>query len=784
MAEVMTTIAPRDVAVVCASVLEALKFEGELDLKGHSNGGRWGGILLSDWDNAIHVLLELVIDRPSIDSDHCVARLMHQVMTILNDAGVLRAAVVRPVMSHGEDTLRLNALALMVLFRRLRASPHEWPLVRSVASSCWDAYLPAGGQGPAVAWDELANGSDFAAAACEEECRETAYIQRQSASDTQGGCRRLIQELRGFVLLATLPEDRRVRPNARLTRAKRALFEQLTGIDNSRSDRCDWPPFAYFEPANILIRHLHFVASRVLGAGNIAYDDSLLLSNASFNGLLPSGEAFERVLHTLGTVAQVKDITGATGLLAVPLRNLGAAKAESWQAFLHTTRGPIGETMGLYCHLAIATGMAVTALNRYAAARPIGLDATASLGRSTEESLRLLRTLRLDLHGRLRGLAFCPFGLQNEVVLRCWLLCEKLFAQLGEVADPIPAHEVLGGVDYLLSCRAPNGLFHQRYRTNELDEGESTATSVCLGTLSRFARWLERKRHSISAFHGEDAERLADLQRSLAIALQAGAEALLELQHESGGFPTFAKTEREKHGLLATGEGPGAQRYLLYDAPGADIVGWCLEGLSELKSGADEVPLVDLPPRLQRDIDGAMAAAVAWLRRDFHPRAGWWARYGGGYIIGTALALRGLRVAGVPYTDPMVRRAAELLVSSQNNDGGWDQSVDADDPLFNSEPQQVAMRGDATSSHPTLTAWAIMALLDAGHPPHHKVVLGAVQYLLSSSTRSVDGWDTDRAVHSVMRGWYYVDVLQTRLRPVEALLRWALASHDTQSKRC
>ncbi|HVZ31481.1 MAG TPA: hypothetical protein VG963_03600 [Polyangiaceae bacterium] len=758
-------IDPIAVARRCASVLGAEPFTPEPGLSGEPIGGHWGGILLSDWDAAIHLILELVIDRPPKAGIWELELLTDQVMPILEAAGMLRATGAIPQRSCDADTMRVNSLALMVLFRRAATLERRYTALQGVAKACWDALVascPAGpGSGGAV---EMLD-------AVREELERTRPFRHRGkvpARPTRAQLGRLCQELRGFVLLAALPDTSEVAMP--MARAKRALFEELTSRDASESEACDWPPFESFEDANILIRHLHFLASRALGAGNLGYDESLQLSEPVFNGLVPSGEGVKRLFHTLGTVAQLKDIAGAAGLVGIPRENLTSSKAESWATFLHDTRGPLDETRGLYCHLAIATGMAVTALNRYAAARPLAPARRNELRRSTKESVEWFRTLRLR-DPRFRALAFCPYVLQNDVVLRCWLLCEQL-----REPQRLRSQNILDAVRYQLSCQAPNGLFHQRYRTNELDEGESTATSVCLCSLSGFARWL-RKEAPAAWFDNEEARQ--SLQRELAYALQFSAEALLEIQNESGGFPTFARTEREKHGLLAAGEGPGAQAYLLYDAPGADIVGWCLEGLCELKSGAPEVPLMQLPRSLQQGIDRSVALAVDWLRRDFHPRAGWWARYGGGYIIGTALALRGLRLAGVPSNDPIVQRAAELFIQAQNSAGGWDQDVRADDPAFNSHPEKIAMRGkNRESSHPTLTAWAIMGLLDAGLSPRNPILQRGVEHLLELAGEGARGWQTETAVHSVMRGWYYVDPLQTRLRPAEALLRWASASQQ------
>jgi hypothetical protein len=776
----MSAIAPRDVARLCASVLDAQPFEEEQDIKGDPMGGHWGGVLQSDWDSAIHVVLELLIDRPPGAGDTGVIGLMAHVKQILTrpsvELRILHPDLERPASEYGDaDTLRINLFAVMVLLRRMSLG-RQWSCVQHCAQDCWDLFSPAPARTGRLAWpgniqpgQRRDSGWIDLVQATRDELHDTKRFARrhsESSRVNESQRARLVQELRGFVLLSALPDDGASNTDPRLGRAKRALYEQLTGVEPSGCMSCDWPPFEYFEGANILIRHLHFLASRVFGAGNVTYDSALQFSNALFDGLVPSGASVKRLFHALGTVPQLKDIAGAAGLMAMPRRNLTSSKASTWKAHLHETRGPVSETRGLYCHMALATGMAVAALDRYAGVRPLDATEPAKLRQSTNDSLRALRALRLSCGDHVQGLAFAPHAIYNEVVLRCWLLSQ----QQGAAQCILGIAKLSSGVRYILSCQDDNGLFQQRYRTNERDEGESTATGVCLRSLACFARWLRRD----LVIEGEP---VRQLQRDLAHALRCGVEALLELQNDSGGFPTFAKTEREKHGLLATREGPGVQEYLLYDTPAADIVGWCLEGLCEFKSGAKEVPMLQLSPPLQRDIDRAIALAVGWLRRDFHPRAGWWARYGGGYVTGTALALRGLRVAGVPSSDPIFRCAASLLLSAQNA-GGWDQDSQADDPAFNARPELVAMRGDPNRAHPTITAFGLMGLLDAGLHPRDPAVLDAVKRLVAMASEDGGLWHTDHAVHSFMRGWYYVDELQTQLKPVEALLRWAIAEGE------
>jgi hypothetical protein len=254
----------------------------------------------------------------------------------------------------------------------------------------------------------------------------------------------------------------------------------------------------------------------------------------------------------------------------------------------------------------------------------------------------------------------------------------------------------------------------------------------------------------------------------------------LNVQNSSGGFATFARTEREKQGLLGTAEGPGAQQMSLFDAPAADSTSWAIQGLSALGSRAARrrpAPFVRLRKSVLNDIDQAIERGLGWLRRDFHVDAGWWARYGGGYVAGTRFGVEAFRRAGASPKDPVVTRAAYLLKRAQNPDGGWGQTPDADDPKHNKHPGRVAMVG---RSDPELTGHAISGLLDAVTLPTDESVLRGIQYLLDAAPRAEGddgkplGFRPIGTPHTFMRGWNYKDQAHTDLIPTEALLRFYL----------
>jgi squalene-hopene/tetraprenyl-beta-curcumene cyclase len=65
---------------------------------------------------------------------------------------------------------------------------------------------------------------------------------------------------------------------------------------------------------------------------------------------------------------------------------------------------------------------------------------------------------------------------------------------------------------------------------------------------------------------------------------------------------------------------------------------------------------------------------VEYLKRTQEADGSWYGRWGVDYIYGTFLALRGLRAAGESDREAFILRAGEWLRSIQNADGGWGES--------------------------------------------------------------------------------------------------------------
>jgi squalene-hopene/tetraprenyl-beta-curcumene cyclase len=68
---------------------------------------------------------------------------------------------------------------------------------------------------------------------------------------------------------------------------------------------------------------------------------------------------------------------------------------------------------------------------------------------------------------------------------------------------------------------------------------------------------------------------------------------------------------------------------------------------------------------------------IKFLRESVEADGSWYGRWGVDYIYGTYLALRGLRASGEDDREAHILRAGEWLRAIQNADGGWGESCES-----------------------------------------------------------------------------------------------------------
>ena len=137
------------------------------------------------------------------------------------------------------------------------------------------------------------------------------------------------------------------------------------------------------------------------------------------------------------------------------------------------------------------------------------------------------------------------------------------------------------------------------------------------------------------------------------------------------------------------------------------------------------------PSVLRKPLGKAIEDARRFLLDSQNQDGTWEAAWGVRYIYATMFGVRGLLAAGVPRTDPRIRRACEWLLTHQRADGGWGERQSSA-----SLPEYVA--ADASSS--VQTAWALITLAEAGEPDEQALARAAA-YLDAEQLDSGEGPD-------------------------------------------
>jgi len=182
------------------------------------------------------------------------------------------------------------------------------------------------------------------------------------------------------------------------------------------------------------------------------------------------------------------------------------------------------------------------------------------------------------------------------------------------------------------------------------------------------------------------------------------------LQSADGGWAAFDADNNDEY----LNNIPFSDHGALLDPPSPDLTARCVSMLVQLGRS----------PETSRQVkDG-----IAYLRRTQRDDGSWFGRWGVNYIYGTWSALSALNTAGLGAGAPEMKKAAEWLLSIQNDDGGWGEDVSS---------YRLDYDGHAPApSTASQTAWALLGLMAAGAVDHDSVARG-VDYLLR--TRTADG---------------------------------------------
>ena len=202
-------------------------------------------------------------------------------------------------------------------------------------------------------------------------------------------------------------------------------------------------------------------------------------------------------------------------------------------------------------------------------------------------------------------------------------------------------------------------------------------------------------------------------------AIARGREWIEGMQSKDGGWAAFDVNNLEYY----LNNIPFSDHGALLDPPTEDVTARCISMLAQLGETAG---------------NPSVAAGIAYLRRTQLAEGSWYGRWGLNYVYGTWSVLCALNAAGVAHSDPMIRKAANWLVSIQNADGGWGEDATS----YRLDYKKFDTGFDGGPSTASQTAWALLGLMAAGEVENPAVARG-VEYLMTTQTQKGQ-WDEER----------------------------------------
>lgn len=158
-----------------------------------------------------------------------------------------------------------------------------------------------------------------------------------------------------------------------------------------------------------------------------------------------------------------------------------------------------------------------------------------------------------------------------------------------------------------------------------------------------------------------------------------------------------------------------------------------------------------------------VARAIAFLRRHQTEEGAFWGRWVCNYLASTAYVLSALDALGEDPSQEHVKRAIRFLLSRQNADGGWGESI-----ASYRDPRRAG-RGPSTAP---LTSLVVCALVDVGHGESEAVRRG-IEYLLAKQRPDGTWPNDDYVATNIPPDGFYVYDGAARHMPLEALGRYA-----------
>lgn len=188
--------------------------------------------------------------------------------------------------------------------------------------------------------------------------------------------------------------------------------------------------------------------------------------------------------------------------------------------------------------------------------------------------------------------------------------------------------------------------------------------------------------------------------------LQDAVDVLLTMQNKNGGFGTYevARAGKWLEALNAAEVFGGIM--IEYEYPECTTA--VVMALSKFTK---------IYPRYRAaKIDNVVRRAVGWIKTAQRDDGSWYGSWGICFTYATMFATESLRSVGERYENSeTVKKACAFLLSKQMEDGGWGESYKSSESLVYTHHKQ---------SQVVNTAWACIALMNAGYPERGPVERG------------------------------------------------------------